>query len=329
MTLSNHPASERFSAATRKRILDAAVELDYRPNFFAAGLSRRQTRLIVVCLSFLRDSWAAGVTDWVERQAASRGHRVLISCFQDREDPMTFHREILGASGGPGMIVVGHCAAKFTDDAARRLADQGVPMVMINRQIDHPRIASFSVDDRAGGELSARHAYEQDLDRVWALHLSIAGYTFSTRRIEGMIAAARALGRCEPRVIACDQLTIECGAEAVRTMLRRGERPQAVLATSDVLAAGAMQALLEAQLNPGIDVAVVGYDAGLYSACTYKPMTSIAQPVREMATRAVDALIDQIGSSQSQDQPLPQVLLAPDLIVRQTSVLPKKGTAHV
>ena len=106
-------------------------------------------------------------------------------------------------------------------------------------------------------------------------------------------------------------------AEMVAGALKKAERlPQAILAASDVLALGAGRALTAANLIVGKDVALTGFDDGIYAQCAWPPLTSVRLPMADMGRAAVDSLITML---EQPDEPAPSSVLRVELIVRASS----------
>jgi DNA-binding LacI/PurR family transcriptional regulator len=108
------------------------------------------------------------------------------------------------------------------------------------------------------------------------------------------------------------------GREAMRTLLDLppSRRPSAVVAVSDLMAIGAMNGIYEAGLQPGRDIAVIGFD-DMPAAQYYRPpLTTVHQPIAEVGRRVIDMLLQIIRGEQPRER---KVLLKPQLVVRASS----------
>ena len=108
------------------------------------------------------------------------------------------------------------------------------------------------------------------------------------------------------------------GRQAMHVLLNLSpdHRPTAVVAVSDLMAIGVMNAIYEAGLQPGRDVAVVGFDDIPTSQYLRPPLTTLRQPIAEVGERVVSMLLHLI---QGEELPERKVLLPPRLIVRESS----------
>jgi len=318
VTLRNLPRAQRFSEDTRKRIHAAAQKLGYRPNFFAQQLSEQKTRLLMLCLNYLRDPFAMMVAEGFESRASARGYRVLITALQERENPFALHHDILGLQGIPAMAVVGGASTKLSERAINQLAAEKVKIVLVNRRVADPRIAHISADDYFGGESIAKHIYGQGLREVWVVQ-GIEGPAMDAR-LKAFRNVAREFGAPEPTELICTGLQwMNSAAHVVRERLKTAARPpQAILTVGDVLAVGASQALAEAGLAVGRDVALTGYDGGIYCDCVFPPLTTVRLPMAGMGSAAADSLIEMLEQPSA---PVPNIVLPVEVLIRASSTI--------
>lgn len=314
VTLRNLPRANRFSPETRHKIAAAALELGYRPNFFARQLSDKKPRLLMLCLNFLRDPFAMMVAEGFEARATECGYRVLITALQDHEDPFHLHREILGLQGVPGMAVVGGASSKLSETSLQQLADDGVKIVLVNRRVNDQRISRISADDDRGAREMAQYIFGQDVKRAWIL----AGMESPAveARVDAMLAAARSTGVLEPLLLKAKGINwADSAASVVTGELQRVAAPQAILGVSDVLAVGAARACHDAGLVIGKDIALTGFDDGLYAQCFWPPLTTVRLPMNHMGRAAANSLIQML---EHPDEPAPQLMLPTQLMVRES-----------
>ncbi len=318
LALRDHPRARRFSDQTRRRIVETAEQMGYRPNFFATQLARTRSNLLMVCVSHLPDTWAMAVAGGFEAQAVARGHRLLIASFQHGGDPLAFHRDLLGPKGIPGMAVLGGSTEKLTDEALRELADRGVRIVLVGRRLAHPGVGQVLCDNYGGAKAAMRHVCGLGARAVWVLGSNVK-HGPMPERMAGFLDGARECGVAPPPVLTVGQPDwMESGYRAVRDRLSGGDRPEAVVSASDPSAVGAMRALGEAGLAVGRDVSVVGFDGGVYSECSTPQLTSVGQPMRRMGQAAADLLIDLLERPEEGTR---RVMLPTELLVRGSSLM--------
>ncbi len=331
VTLRNLPRAARFSAATRERIHATAAELGYRPNFFAQQLSGGTPRMLMLGVNYLLDPFAMMVAEGFEARAAELGLRVLITALRDRQNPLDLYRDVLGVQGVPAMALVGGDPSKLSDESLRELARDGVKIVLVNRvvppaagngngsgQPGRLSIGHVGADDLRGSRMVAQHVYDQGVEDVWVLG-GMQGSVFPVR-LAGFAQVAADCRRPAPRILNCRPLHgldwSGGAATSVGAALAVAARPpQAILAVSDVLAVGAERALAEVGLLAGRDVAVTGYDDGLYAQCAWPPLTTVRLPMADMGRAAADALFSMLDAP---DAAPPDVVLPVELVARES-----------
>jgi LacI family transcriptional regulator len=142
--------------------------------------------------------------------------------------------------------------------------------------------------------------------------LRLSGFEHAAARA-GVVTAPPLLG----------QFTLDWGFEAGRTLLANGALPDAVICGNDEIAIGLLRALRLGGVRVPEDVSVVGFDDVGYAAMCDPPLTTVRQPVEEMAAEAVRLL----GKVRVEaPRPAQRVAIAPRLVVRQTC-RPVAGTS--
>ena len=151
------------TAETRDRILDAIAELGYRPNLMARGLTRRRSDTIGLVAAELLDPFFPEFADGVQAAAAGIGRTIfLVSTDSDRDRQQRAITSLLG-HGVDGVIVFP--AHDSRTDLVRFAAD-GLPIVVLNDEIEAPRIAVVTAEIQHGAGLAVDHLVERGRTRV-------------------------------------------------------------------------------------------------------------------------------------------------------------------
>ncbi|WP_236688805.1 substrate-binding domain-containing protein [Clavibacter michiganensis] len=179
--------------------------------------------------------------------------------------------------------------AHLDDPLLDELAEEGVPFVLVSRRRgDH---VAVTCDDATGGRLAAEHLIAQGRTRPAVL----AGMSFASTAVDrtrGFLEADAEAGMPVPpeRVIQRG-FDAAAGREATEAVLRDGQAPDALFATNDFAAIGAMGALRDAGLSVPDDVALVGYNDTALAASGSIGLTSVRSPVHEMGRLAQETLL--------------------------------------
>ena len=203
---------------------------------------------------------------------------------------------------------------------ARRL-----PTLTVDQPRDAPT-AFIGIDDRGAAVTAARHVVELGHERVGILAFAITAfdrgeYPYDVS-IERRAGYAEALGDAyrEDEVFVAMPNPVDAVRQA-RELLERPERPTAILAMSDTLAAGVLQAARDLGLDVPRDLSVVGFDDSPLARQTDPPLTTIAQPQQRKGADAARLLINAIEHEEPLD-PARRILLPYELKVRRSTTRP-------
>jgi alanine racemase len=289
---------DRLNTATASRILEIAAELGYRPDPIARMLTQRRTGAIgiltpqdlsVIFTNPFFGAFSAGIAG-VAEEAGFGLH--FISPLHGSLT-RAIHRAIVD-----GVVAIGLTEDHPEIDEIRRA---GLPMVLVDSNTTDG-IASVDVDDEGGARQAARHLLE--LGHREIAILAIDGPS-SNPQPGGGVVGRRLRGYREELAgagidvrddeIATGPASIEGGRAAFGSLWDAGRRPTAVLAMSDGMAIGAIQAIHERGVRVPDDVSVVGFDDVDLAASTDPALTTVHQPVRGKGEEAVRMLLAVIG----------------------------------
>jgi LacI family transcriptional regulator len=319
--LRNHPD---IAEETRTRILARVKELDYQPNLMARSLVTGRSYLVGLVVPSLLHPFFAEVARSLSSVIGHQGYSLILA--SSEEDPELEAREIqqMTARRLDALVI----ATSGADTAPlERLQANGMPYVLIDREITGLETNFVGVDDVAVGRMATTHLLQQGCQRI--AHIRGRDNSTGLRRFEGYRQALKKAG-CEfseGLVVARSSVDVDStrmGAEAMRLLLRRKPRPDAVFAYNDPLAIGAMEAILDAGLRIPQDVAVIGCGNLHYNESLRVPLSSIDQRSSLIGERTAAILLHAIASK-TPPQPV-SVILDPSLVVRGSSL--KRGAVQ-
>jgi DNA-binding LacI/PurR family transcriptional regulator len=201
-----------------------------------------------------------------------------------------------------------------------KLLEQGARLVFVNGASESLPVTSVGVDERASGRIATEHLLELGHRRVGF----VAGDAFAlaTReKARGREDALAAAGVDSPPYGFHDGFTVEGGRRALGAMLDStdGERPTGVICSNDLMAIGAMQEALARGLSVPGDLSIVGFDGIEAATWTQPALTTVEQPIGEIAETAVEALRALVDDP---EQKLPTYVFRPQLRVGGTTAPP-------
>ncbi len=306
------------SPETRARVLEAARRLDYVPDAFARALVRRRTGIIALTVHDIADPYFAEIARAVEDASQASGYRALI-CSTDRDPDKELQVvRSFRAFRPDGLIFAGGCV----EDAAhveklRRgvgsLAVRGTRVVALSR---HPTgVPMVRVDNVAVARAATEHVISLGHRRI-AFICGQPNFTTSTDRLEGYRQALAAYGLpFDPDLIVIGWYTWEGGYRATRELLARGVDFSAVVASTDIMAIGALVALREAGIHVPDRVSLVGINDLPVASVVDPPLTTVSFRVRDLAAVAVRLILDALDGRE-----IPQdTVLDFDLKVRRST----------
>lgn len=314
---------DRVAPLTRERILAAVQELGYRPNRSAQALRNQRSRLIGVKVEASRDDRAALLLDQFLHALAESARGAgchLILCQADTEiEEIAAYRELLDTTSVDAFVLASTHAG---DRRAAALREWQVPFATFGRSWDDDSdLAWVDVDGRAGIRAATEHVAAQGHRVIGYVGWPMPSETGRDRR-KGWWDACAALGLPVDRHAEVPD-DFAAGRDAAHRLLDGGAPATAIVCASDTLALGALRALDERGLRPGPDVAVTGFDNSPAAALTTPGLTSLRQPLEQVAQDLMAAIEELLAGTPTRRQ----TLLSPELVVRESSLRgPGRGT---
>lgn len=286
--LSSDPA-QRVREDTKRRILNAAQELNYQPNVIARSLRSAKTYSLGIAVPQLDNPVFAMAIQGAERAARERGYSLLISHIEPGAPDSAVYQRMSELNRVDGLLV----ATLETDrELVGALKRTGVPFVLLNR-----RIASVAncivLDSRAAAHQAVDHLVSLGHRRIAHLAGHLDGFNGAERFAGYKEALTRHKIAFDPTLVVAAGYSASGGAEAMRTLLsREGPRPTAIFAATVVSAAGALSVLHAADIEVPRDVSVIALHDSIIAEMLFPPLTTVRLPVEEMGYRGAIGLID-------------------------------------
>lgn len=306
-------APDRVSPDTRARVEDAITTLNYRPNRSAQNFRAQRSHLLGVDLATVGPHEVAPVLDRfvhaLSQQAARRGYHVLLF---PRSGDGAVHLSLYETRTVDGFVLVD---TERDDPRATALAEQRVPFVTFGRTGATGEHDAVDVDGFAGGYAVAAELVASGRRRpayvAWP-EGSLAG----DQRLAGFLAGCEDAGVDPSDVRVLRRLNgVEDGVDAAVTLLEGSEWPDAIATVSDLIAVGIIRGLRSLGVRAGNEIRVVGFDDSPLAAHLDPPLTTVRQPLDEVARRVVARFLARL---EDPDGPSVTELLEPYLVVRRT-----------
>lgn len=310
LVLSNHP---RISQETRQRVLDTVDELGYVYDRRAASLRTRQSFTIGLIITDITNPFYAELTSGIEHTLLQKNYIALLGSTTDLLQNQERFFATMRERSADGIIL---CPAPGTPPETIRRLSRQLPTVLIARYL-----AGVDVDYvGADNELGARRATEHLIERGHRRIAFIGGSNDSSARQDRLRGLVSILEK--HRIPLDESLTITCavtrnaGYTAIQQVMRADDPPTAALCYNDVVAFGVMLGLRDCDLEPGRDVAVVGFDDVNEASLWNPPLSTVSATPTEMGQHAAALLLKRI---ETPDRPIQQVILPSTLVIRASS----------
>ena len=311
--LNDHPKASA-GAETRQRIVEAARELGYHPNIAARSLRTARTWTLGLLLPNLTNPMYAAIAGAVERRAQERGYGLVFGTHVEGENEAAFTR-MMQQARVEGLLTA---SGVLSDAFLKRIALGGLdPVVMLNRRIAGVR-ASVTVDDAAGAALAARHLASLGHKQVAGI-FGPGSIDTAARRRAGFVKASEEAG-IRATLIDGPGLDPVAGSAAADRIFRDHPSVTSIFASTFAIATGVLRTARLAGVRIPDDISLVALHDSELADYLNPPLTTIRMPVEEMASRAVDLLLDLIGGAP------PRVVVvrtAPALIARDSTAPPR------
>ncbi|MCJ7874531.1 LacI family DNA-binding transcriptional regulator [Phaeobacter sp. J2-8] len=321
----------KMGARTLRRVQEAIAELNYTPSAVARQLKSGHIKTLGLVVPSVANPFWGNVSQLIEKAALKRGYQVLI-CNAER-DPELEANYMTSLQGSliRGTIL-GSSPVSF--DHLREHSEKGMHIGAFDRASRGAEgivSCSVSVDQDLGARLATRHLIGLGHKKIAFISGPI-GTSSRIARLEGVQRELSKVGLSidedliwlGPQAAGFgDSQAAELGRTAARELLTRDDPPTAIFAVNDMYAIGACSGARELGYRVPDDLSVVGFDDIIMAKVMEPPLTTVRQPVEQMAELMVARLIETL---EDEDGPAePHVILRPELIVRSSTAARKNS----
>lgn len=274
-----------ISEDTRNKVYEAMKKLNYRPNEVARSLSKQTTNTIGVIVPHIRHPYFGEMISNLENAASKKGYKIILCNSQGKDAKAREYMEMCTSNRVAGIIL---CSATV---AVEEFSGSNIPLITIERYLEDGT-ASVECDNHQGGKLAAKHLIHQGCKNL--LHISGVHET-------AMPADDRAKGFreiCEEYGVMHKEIATNSYQynnleyhDFLEEVISENRNVDGIFASSDLIAAQVLQVCNKIGITVPQEVKLVGFDdVNIASLCTPR-ITTIHQPVKEMAEMAIETLI--------------------------------------
>jgi DNA-binding LacI/PurR family transcriptional regulator len=310
--LNSSSASLSVPERTKARILAAARDLNYRPNFFARSLRVKRTYTIGVILEEIGDAYGSIVIGGVERYLREQNFFFLTVAHRHDKNLLATYSTMLRERGVEGFITVDTILTE----------QQDLPTVAVAGHRRLKRVTNIVIDHRRAASLALEHLVRLGHENIAFMKGSPLSADAGDRWNAICEVAERLRIRMQPELIVQlegDDPTPNLGYPFAKELLARRRPFTALFAYNDISAIGSISAFQEAGLHVPEDVSVVGFDDVQSAAYINPPLTTVRQPLQKMGQIAARTLLERIEGRMKY---IPEIVVEPELIVRRSTARP-------
>lgn len=326
-TVSNYlnGRSKRMSANTEQRVLDAIEQLNYKPNQMARQLKTGHAKIVGLIVPSVANPFYGVFAREIEKTALAHGYQVFLCNSERNPERERSYAEELWGYGVRG-IILGSSLTQFShfDD----LVERGLHLVAFDRvaqKQDQTVVDSIGVDNGLAARLATKHLLSLGHRRIGFLSGSIStvsridrfhGYLEALQE-EGIEKDDSLIWRGYENGSFGDNNAVEMGRQGAHELLTLPQPPTAIFAINDMYAFGAYAGVHDLGMSVPNDLSIVGMDDIMLADVVQPPLTTIRQPISQIAQLAIERLIGRLQQTFTDKQE--HIVLAPRLVVRSST----------
>ena len=310
LVLSKHP---RISEETRQRVLESVDQLGYVYDRRAASLRTRQSFTVGLVITDITNRFYAELTGGIEHTLREANYIALLGSTTDLMDNQERLLATMRELRTDGIIL---CPARGTPPETIARFSRQLPTILVTRYLVGIDVDYVGIDN----ELGARRATEHLIERGHRRIAFIGGSNESSARQDRLRGLISILEKyripLDPALMVTCSVARSGGYTAIQQVLGGANPPTAVLCYNDEVAFGVMLGLRSCGLEPGRDVAVVGFDDVSEAAMWNPPLSTVSATPVQMGQQAARLLLRRI---EQPNRPTQQVILPSTLVIRASS----------
>jgi LacI family repressor for deo operon, udp, cdd, tsx, nupC, and nupG len=308
---------DKVSNKTRLKVLAQVARTGYRPNLLARNFRSKRAFSIVVLVPNIANPFFAEVIRGIEQVAQQRGYAVLLGDTEGREDREDYYVRLVETHQADGLIQLRARIPTGAISVDRKSIL--IPLVNACECLQDTAAITVKVDNVAAARVMTDHLIALGHRRIGVI-LGPDSSPLTRDRLRGYRNALRAIDiRFDDHLIAHGDFTLHSGGEAAQILMRLKQPPTAIFCFNDEMAFGAIQWLKANGFSVPADVSVAGFDNIEFAAYCDPPLTTIAQPARELGRTAMRELYELLNGSKGEAN---RRVLRTQLILRTSCAAP-------
>lgn len=319
-TVSHVINGTRFvSEELQQKVNNAMAELDYRPNMMARALKMGFQKTIGIIVPDCTNPFFAEISRSIDRYCFSKGYNIILCNTDNNLEQQSSYTNMLISKHIDGVIFI---SSDNTDEDINKFLKNSIPVVIADRIGKNNNVDSIIVNNEKGGYQATKYLINHGFTKIGC----ISGPSFISSSSQRVLGYKRALKEANIEIrddfISVGDFHFAGGIAAVDNFLKLDDKIEAVFATNDMMALGFINALKNVGLNVPNDISVVGYDNIQLAQFMTPKLTTVSQPLEDVAKTATDLLLDKIKNRKTYNSSK-LITLDPQLIERESCIYKK------
>ncbi len=301
--INNHPD---INQETKQKVMDAIKQHGYIPNNSARNLKRTDAKSIAVLVKGMTNPFFSNMIKIMEADIKRKKYALVLNHVNEDEDEVDVALELVKEKRVRGIIFLGG----YFDHSEEKLKKLQVPFILSTvgcppENVSHMQYSSLSVDDEKESFKMISHLIEEGHRRIAILCADSDDKSIGSLRLSGYRKALAVNGIPEDKALVrrmrrnIESYSYENGYAIMKELLDEGQDFTAVFAISDIMAMGACRAIVDAGKRIPEDISVAGFD-GIVAGDYFIPrLTTIRQPVEEIALATTHLLFDILAGQET------------------------------
>ena len=299
-----------ISEKTKKRVHEVMDELGYQPNEIARSLTKQKSNTIGVIVPHISHPYFAKLISNLENEAAKKDYKIILCNSKEKAEKEKQYLDMCKSNRVAGIII---CSGNVESN---KINTGGIPVVLLEKNFEEGKLG-IQCDNYQGGKLATEHLIECGCKKI--LHLS------------GVIDEEMPADNREKALIdVCSKNEIEYFIKKydidtynqmnyydyIKAALNEIEGVDGIFASSDLIAAQVIQVCNEIKIRIPEDIKLVGFDDVDISQLTTPRITTVHQPIKEMARLSIELINAKYNNIEVNEK----TILSIKLIIRESTV---------
>ncbi len=302
--LNGHPD---VSPVTKKRVMEVVERSGFIPNSNARQLKSRKSQNISILIKGTNNLFFSAVLEQLQSDFSHEGYSTQLHFLDEDEDEVATAVKLQRENKPLGFLFLG-ANLEHKQKAIKAIKVPSVIATSVFDNSEHGNISCVGIDDTIEGKKAAEYLAECGHKNIAVIGGKNDSSPISAQRYNGFCHAYRQrFNKSHPETLyeKCSY-SLESGYRAMQRLMQKETMPSAVFCMSDVIAIGAVRAIIDGGLSVPNDISILGFDGLSIGKYSVPRLTSIKQPQKEISQTATRLLVSKI-----EGQKISEIVLLP------------------